>query len=165
MLPSDAPETKQADPGENMQTLTRLRPGCSKAVTFSPLLMPQTTVVTSVEQEARYRPQEEKQQQCTLYTWPARGEKDMPRSSRWRNRCGCFYPRSTSPVGRKKSRTSSHHLRGPGSSAEGTPSSRQPLGRPCQNYTQQSLRHKTRIWTRSLLINLITVTATDRHRR
>lgn len=73
-VPSDPPDTRWAESGEIAQILTALRPGCSSTASISPVSMDQTTVVASVEHEARNCPQVLKQQQWTLYPCPESGE-------------------------------------------------------------------------------------------
>lgn len=65
MVPSEPPDTRKDESGEKAHTLTGLRPGCSRTASISPESIDHTTVVASVEQEARYCPQALKQQQCT----------------------------------------------------------------------------------------------------
>ncbi|TNN74531.1 hypothetical protein EYF80_015311 [Liparis tanakae] len=80
--PSDAPETRWAESGESAQTLTGLRPGCSRTASSSPVSVDQIIVVASVEQEARNCPQGLKQQQWTPYPCPDSGEKGSSEKSR-----------------------------------------------------------------------------------
>lgn len=64
-VPSEAPEIRQEESGEKAHTLTGLLPGCWSTASISPLAIAHTTVVASVEQDARYWPQGLKQQQWT----------------------------------------------------------------------------------------------------
>ena len=64
-VPSAAPDTRCVESGQKAHTRTGLRPGCSSTASISPADTDHTTVVASVEQEARNCPQGLKQQQWT----------------------------------------------------------------------------------------------------